>query len=153
MDDEFDMDDGIAIAEKIRLLERIPLFAALDRATLTRVADVVEKVEVPAGTTLTHEGRHEGYFYIVVAGTVEVRRGGVAFDTSGAGSFIGEISLLDAGSRTATAVTVSPCLLLKANNRGFDDLLEADPSIREALESAMGSRLERMDAEASSKDA
>ena len=51
--------------------------------------------EVAAGTTLTHEGRHEGYFNILVAGTVEVSRGGVVIDTGSGRSFFGEIALLD----------------------------------------------------------
>lgn len=136
--------------DTITLLERIPLFAAVDRDTLAQIATLTEADEVAAGTTLTHEGRHEGYFYIVVAGTVEVGRGGVVVDTSGSGSFIGEISMLDAGPRTATTTTLTPCLLLKVNNRGFEALLEADPSVREALEAEMARRLERIDSEAGS---
>ena len=126
------------------------MFADLERETLTQIAEVAEREEVPAGSTLTHEGRHEGYLYIVIAGSVEIRRGGVVVDTSGPGSFVGEISMLDAGPRTATATTLSPCLLLKVNNRGFDGLLEADPAIAQALESEMARRLERMDAASNS---
>jgi hypothetical protein len=37
-------------------------------------------------------------------------------------------------------------LLLKVNNRGFEEMLEADTSVREALEAEMARRLERMDA-------
>lgn len=81
----------------------------MDREALARIASLTDEEEVAAGTTLAHEGRHEGYFYIVIAGTVEVSRGG-----------------------------------------GFDALLEADPSVREALEAEMTRRLERIDAEAGS---
>lgn len=57
----------------------------------------------------------------------------------------GEIALLDEGSRTATVTTLTPSLLLKVNNRGFEEMLEADASVREALEAEMARRLERMD--------
>jgi CRP-like cAMP-binding protein len=114
------------MSDKVALLERSPLFAA--------------------GTTLTHEGRHEGYFYVLVAGTVEITRDGAVIDTGTHGSYFGEIALLDEGPRTATATTLTPCLLLKVNNRGFEEMLEADSSIREALEAEMERRLERMDA-------
>ena len=60
---------------------------------------------------------------------------------------MGEISLLDSGPRTATAVTLTPCELLQVDNRQFDALLEASPAIRQRLEEAMEARLGRMDAE------
>lgn len=129
--------------DRIALLERVPSFAGVDHDKLAKIASLTQEEDVAAGTILTHEGRHEGYFYLVVAGKVEVSRGGVVVDTSGNGSFIGEISMLDAGPRTATATALTLCLLLKVNNRGFEALLEADPSVREALEAEMARRLER----------
>jgi CRP-like cAMP-binding protein len=137
------------MSDKIALLERSPLFDGVDEVVLGRIAALAEEEEVGAGTTLTHEGRYEGYFYVVVAGTVEVRRDDQVIDISGAGSFFGEIALLDAGSRTATVTTLTPALLLKVDNRGFEAMLEADPAIREALEAEMARRLERMDAQPS----
>ena len=133
------------MSDKIAMLERAPLFAGVDREVLARIAELTEVEEVGAGETLTHEGRHEGYFYILVAGTVEVTRGGEVIDTGRGRSFFGEIALLDEGSRTATVTTLTPSLLLKVNNRGFEEMLEADASVREALEAEMARRLERMD--------
>ena len=87
---------------------------------------------------------------MIVAGTVEVRHGDAVIDTSGHGGFFGEIALLDAGSRTATVTTLTPSLLLKVDNRGFESMLDADPQIRTELETEMARRLERMDAEPTS---
>jgi CRP/FNR family transcriptional regulator, cyclic AMP receptor protein len=84
----------------------------------------------------------------VVAGTVEIARAGAAVDTVGAGGFVGEISLIDAGPRTATVTTLTPCELLRVDNRHFDALIESSPAIRERLQEAMEARLEQMDAAA-----
>jgi CRP-like cAMP-binding protein len=46
--------------------------------------------------------------------------------------------------------TLTPSLLLKVNNRGFEEMLEADTSVREALEAEMARRLERMDTQGGS---
>ena len=135
------------MVDKVDLLARMPLFAGLAPDELAQIAALTEDVEVAAGTVLTHEGRYEGWFYLVVAGTVEIARGGAAVDTVGAGDFVGEISLLDAGPRTATATTLTPCELLRVDNSQFDSLLEASPAIRQGLQAAMEARLERMDAE------
>ena len=136
------------MVDKVDLLARMPLFAGLESDELARIADLTEELEVAAGTVLTNEGRYEGWFYLVVAGTVEIARAGAAVDTVGAGGFVGEIALLDDGPRTATATTLTPCDLLRVNNSQFDALLEASPAIRDALQEAMESRLGRMDAEA-----
>jgi CRP-like cAMP-binding protein len=136
------------VVDKVDLLARMPLFAGLASDELARIAALTEDVEVAAGTVLTHEGRYEGWFSLVVAGTVEIARAGAAVDTVGAGDFVGEISLLDAGPRTATATTLTPCELLRVDNSQFDSLLEANPAIRQGLEDAMEARLRRMDSEA-----
>lgn len=86
---------------------------------------------------------------MIVAGTVEVRHGDDVIDTSGAGGFFAEIALLVAGSRTATVTTLTPSLLLKVDNRGFEAMLEADPRIRADLAAEMARRLERIDAASS----
>jgi len=136
------------VVDTLDLLARFTLFAGLTPEELARVAKLTEEAEVAAGTVLTHEGRYEGWFYLVVAGTVEIARDGQAVDTVGAGGFVGEISLLDAGPRTATATTLTPCELLRLNNRQFDQMLDANPSIRDTLRATMESRLARMDREA-----
>jgi CRP-like cAMP-binding protein len=136
------------VVDTVDLLARMPLFAGLASDELARITALTEDVEVAAGTVLTHEGRYEGWFYLVAAGTVEIARGGAEVDTVGAGGFVGEISLLDDGPRTATATTLTPCELLRVNNSQFDSLLETSPAIRQRLQEAMEARLGRMDAEA-----
>lgn len=136
------MDDN-----ELTLLGRVPMFATLSPHELGRVAELAETVEVAAGTHLTHEGRYEGFFYVVVAGTVQIDRGGEAVDSIGAGGFLGEIALIDDGPRTATAVTLTPCVLLRLDNRRFDMLTEAVPAIGDAVRAAMEERLARIGGE------
>jgi CRP/FNR family transcriptional regulator, cyclic AMP receptor protein len=133
--------------ERLELLERVPLFAGVDRDGLEEIAGIVEEIDVPTGRVLTHEGRHEGYFFIVVSGTVRVERGDQTINTLGGGDFLGEIALFDGGPRTATATTESPCRLLSLTNDRFAKLLDASPPIRTAILEAVGRRLRALDAE------
>ena len=133
--------------EKIELLERVPLFAGVPNAGLEEIARIVEEVDVPAGTALTHEGRHEGYFFVIVTGTVRIERGGRTINTIGPGDFLGEIALLDGGPRTATATTESPCRLLSMTHKRFHQLLDSSPPVRTAILEAVGERLRALDAE------
>ena len=133
--------------DKLDLLERVPLFAGMTRGDLEDLGRIVREVDVRAGDVLTHEGRHEGYFFVVVDGSVDIDRGGHTINTLGPGDFLGEIALLDGGPRTATATAVTPSRLLSLEHQAFDDLLDASPAIRTAVLEAVGQRLRAMDEE------
>ena len=96
------------MAAAVDLVARIPLFAGLSEEEIARIAALAEDLEVGAGTVLTHEGRYEGWFYVVIAGTVQIARGGESVDEVGPGGYFGEIalliSLMERTPRTATVV-------------------------------------------------
>ena len=91
------------MAQKQELLERVPLFAGVSAAGIEELGGIADEIDVRAGTVLTHEGYREGFFFVIVSGTVRIERGGVTINTLGPGEFLGEIALLDGGPRTATA--------------------------------------------------
>ena len=133
--------------EKLELLQRVPLFASLDDEGLEQIGRIAEEMEARPGTELTHEGRHEGYFFVIVSGSVRIDRGGRAVNTMGPGDFLGEIALLDGGPRTATATIEEPTRLLKIMHKDFHQLLDASAVVRTAILEAAGARLRAMDAE------
>ena len=127
------------------LLERVPLFAGISAAGLEELGAIADELEVRAGTVLTHEGFREGFFFIVMEGTVRIERGGRIINTIGPGDFLGEIALLDGGPRTATAVTETSCRLLSMTYQMFHELLDASPEIRAEILRAVGGRLRAVD--------
>jgi CRP/FNR family cyclic AMP-dependent transcriptional regulator len=133
--------------QKLELLKRVPLFAGLEPDELEEMARIAEEMDAPAGTELTHEGRHEGYFFVIVSGTVRVERGGQTVNTLHDGDFLGEISLLDGGPRTATTTAEAPSTLIVMTHQRFSQLLDASPAIRRAVMEEVGRRLRRLDAE------
>lgn len=130
------------------LLRRVPLFAGLDPDGLAAIAAITEERDFPAGHVLTHEGRHEGYFYLVISGTVRIDRGGRTINTLHDGDFLGEIALLDGGPRTASATTESPARLLVMTQQRFWQLLDEAPEVKGAILEEVGRRLRLLDAEA-----
>jgi len=134
--------------ERIAVLRRVPLFADVPEEVLGRLAQAADEREVPAGTELTHEGRHEGYFFVVVSGTVRIERGGRVVNTLGPGDFLGSIALVDAGPRTATSVAETDCRLLTITNEQFRELLDASPALRNAVLEAAEHNLRSIDDEA-----
>jgi CRP-like cAMP-binding protein len=134
------------MGQRRHLLERVPLFAGVSAADIEELGGIADEVDVRAGTVLTHEGLREGFFFIVVSGTVRIERGGQTINTIGPGDFFGEIALLDGGPRTATATTETPCRLLSMTFQMFHELLDASPSIRAAVLEAVGQRLRQLEA-------
>ena len=133
--------------ERLELLERVPLFSDVPREVLTRIAEVAEETEVPAESVLTHEGRHEGYFFIVMSGSVRIERGERVVNTLGPGDFFGSIALVDGGPRTATAMAETPSRLLSISNEKFRELLDDSPALRTAIQEAAERNLRIIDEE------
>jgi CRP-like cAMP-binding protein len=127
------------------LLGSVPLFAGISAAGIEELGAIADEIEVREGTVLTHEGYREGFFFIVISGTVRIERGGQKIVTLGPGDFLGEIALLDGGPRTATAVAESPCRILSLTYMEFRDLLDASPEIRAAILEAAGRRMRELD--------
>ncbi len=132
----------------LELLERIPIFASVERPELEHLARVAREIDVPAGTELTHEGRYEGYVFVVIAGKVGIERDGRTVDTIGVGDFFGEIAAIDGGPRTATARALEDSRLLTVPHEPFYEVLDAAPELRTAVMEAMERRLGRIDSEA-----
>lgn len=133
--------------DRLELLERVPLFATAAPEQLAEIRRFADEVDVPAGTVLTHEGRHEGYFFVVVSGTIRIERGGRMINRIGPGDFLGEIALLDGGPRTATATAETACRLLSLTNERFHHLLDVSAAVRSAVLEAVGQRLRALDEE------
>jgi len=131
----------------LMLLAQVPLFAGVGPEGLEEIAGIAREKDVPAGTVLTHEGRHEGYFFVVISGTIRIERGGRTINTMGPGDFLGEIALLDGGPRTATATAETPCRLLSLMPEQFHQLLDDLPTVQTAVLQSVAQHLRKVDAE------
>src|SRR4029450_7885448 len=108
----------------------LPPFATVDRGQLETLAKHAEELDVPAGTELTHEGRHEGSVFIVISGSIGIERGGRTVDTIGRGGFFGEIAAIDGGPRTATGRAIEDTVVVAISPRQLNDVLEESPELR-----------------------
>ena len=133
---------------RLDLLRQVPLFATLGADGLEQLDRAIDEIRVAEGATIIREGRHEGYFFVIVEGQVRIERSGSVVNTLGPGDFLGEIALLDGGPRTATATAETPCRLLTLRHDRFHTLLDGAPEIRTAVLEAVGGYLRRIDDEA-----
>jgi len=109
----------------VALLDGIEFFALLKEEDRQALADVVDSISLNTGDTLFQAGEPGESLFVVRSGSIEL----FIKDTVGqkivltiaeAGDLFGELSLLDTGPRTATAVALSETDLLVLDR---DDLL------------------------------
>lgn len=129
--------------EKVELLRRIPLFAACTRRELIEVALVADEREAGADEVLMEQGQPGREFFVLIDGTVVVRRHGRKLANLGPGDWFGEIALLTFKPRSATVTAISPCRLLVIQDRSFRQVVEASPRIALRVLGSVSQRLER----------
>ena len=129
--------------EKVELLRHIPLFAACTRRELIEVALVADEREAGADEVLMEQGQPGREFFLLIDGTVVVRRHGRKLANLGPGDWFGEIALLTFKPRSATVTAISPCRLLVIQDRSFRRVVEATPRIALRVLGSVSQRLER----------
>jgi CRP-like cAMP-binding protein len=99
-----------------------------------------------AGAVLFEEGQPGDYMYVVQSGEVEIRRQVGETERVLAvlvpGDFLGEMAILNARPRSATAVVRSNARLLVIEGKTFEAMLRARPEIALRIIKALALRLE-----------
>jgi CRP-like cAMP-binding protein len=129
--------------EKVELLKQTALFAACTKAELIEVALSADEREAPEGDRLTEEGRRGREFFVLVDGTVAVRRSGRKLANLGPGDWFGEIAILTYKPRTATVTAISSVRLLVISDRAFRRVVETTPRIALNVLRSVAERLEQ----------
>ena len=126
---------------KIDLLRNVPLFAECSQKELGRIATIADEISLPEGTKLIEEGKKGREFFVLIDGTVDVRRGGRKVAEMGGGSFFGEIALLTDAPRTATVTATSPARVLVITGQAFQRVLNETTTIRPKVLAALAERV------------
>jgi CRP/FNR family transcriptional regulator, cyclic AMP receptor protein len=126
---------------KVGLLKTVPLFARCSAKELRRIAAIADEVHLPEGKELTRQGTRGREFFILLDGTVDVRKNGRKLNMLGQGDFLGEIALLTQSPRTATATATSPVTALVVTAREFRSLIRDSPAIQLKVLLALAGRL------------
>jgi CRP/FNR family transcriptional regulator, cyclic AMP receptor protein len=133
---------------KVELLKRAPLFSGCSKKELGALALTADELDLREGTVLTKEGRPGREFFVLIEGSVDVKRKGRKVASLGPGDWLGEIALLTQSPRTATVTATSPLRILVITDRAFKRLVEEMPSIALKVLEKLGERLGK-DAKAS----
>jgi CRP/FNR family cyclic AMP-dependent transcriptional regulator len=123
------------------VLRGVPLFQGMTDRSIEAIADLAETATFAAGDDLVREGEPGDTFLLLVDGTADVSQAGRRIRTLGPGEFLGEISLIDGGPRTATVTATTSIDALAIDRAGFARLMSDWPVVRLDLVSALTQRL------------
>ena len=131
-------------------LKDIPLFTPMDDSERSAVAELMDEVTFKAGQQLFHERDQGGVCYVIRSGRIELS----VIDESGEklvvdvlepGELCGELSLLDGGNRSTTAVALTDVEALGLERPEFLAFLRRQPDASLDVLSALAKRIRRAD--------
>ena len=123
------------------VLRRVPLFYGMTDTAVDAIAGLATEESYRPGTTLVRQGEPGETFIVIATGSASVEAGGVTVRTLGVGDFLGEISLIDGGPRTATVTALEPVEALVISRDGFERLMADFPVIRLDVLQALTQRI------------
>jgi len=125
----------------IDALAAVPLLASLSQRQRRKVAETARIRRFTDGTPLVVGGQAANELFVVLDGQVSVVVAGRPPLTMGAGSFVGELALLDGGPRSASVLADGPVVTLAVAGRRFRKLMQAEPSIAIGVAEELARRL------------
>lgn len=102
--------------------------------------------EFQAGTIIFAEGTPADVMYVVVEGEVEIKVGNKVVEVIAPGNIVGEMALIDAQPRSATAVAKSDCRLAPVDEKRFQFMVQQTPFFSLHIMRLLVDRLRRMNA-------
>jgi CRP-like cAMP-binding protein len=111
-------------------LREVALFQGLGQDDLTEILRISEAVRIDAGEYVFEEGERGDHFYVIVHGSIELRKAtGTGFKKLAvlrAGQAFGEMALLNQTPRSASALAAEDTYLLSVSRAAFSRLLGGD---------------------------
>ncbi len=135
--------------ERAELLDETEWSRRLDWRQVLAMAGYLRLYQLPEGQTLFHEGDHDAFMAIVLEGRLQIHKSDSSdqdriVTTIGRGKMLGQMSLLDGASRSASATAAEPTTLLILARREFQGLGEDNPTLGLAVTTAIAATIAQL---------
>ncbi|MBU6120205.1 cyclic nucleotide-binding domain-containing protein [Hymenobacter siberiensis] len=117
-------DARISALERVVVLKSTALFATTPENVLSSIVPIMKEVTFREGEEIFAKGDIGTSLFILHDGQVGIFNGPQQLATFGPGDFFGELALLDAEPRSATAAALSEVLAFRIDQEDFYDLME-----------------------------
>jgi CRP-like cAMP-binding protein len=125
----------------VEALQRVPLFADLNKREAAKIARSFKERRFSAGETVIKEGSGGATFFLIDSGQATVAVAGRRRATLERGDYFGEIALIDEGARSATITASTDLVCYGLTFWDFRPLVRGDARICWKLVQALARRL------------
>jgi uncharacterized membrane protein len=138
------------MSTNVSMLAEIPMFSLLDADERGTLAELMKEESFATGSCIYKVGDYGDSLYIVRRGRVQVFAEDdigedIVLGESESGDVFGEISMLDGGPRTATAVAIEPSEVFRLDRESLQELVSTHPHAAIDLLTVVGRRLRATD--------
>ncbi|GAB2775729.1 hypothetical protein HNQ93_002056 [Hymenobacter luteus] len=136
-------DSRISAAERVAVLQGTALFAATPANVLSSIVPIMKEIAFPAGHQIFAKGDLGTSLFIVHEGEVGIFTGSQQLATFRKGDFFGELALLDAEPRSASAVAQTAVVAFRLDQEDFYDVMEERGEVLRNILRVLCQRLRR----------
>jgi CRP/FNR family cyclic AMP-dependent transcriptional regulator len=133
-------------------LKRLNRLESLSDDDLARVVRAGRHLHLPADWSLISEKTPADKAYLLVDGTVSVRRGGEEIATLGPGDVIGEMAIVSRKLRSASVVSTSPLEVIHFTSEDLAALIAEVPAFGDAIRATTADRSDDSSADRPGED-
>lgn len=108
---------------------------------IARISGAGRRVKLPEGWSPIWEDTPADKAYIILSGTVSIRRDGTEIATLGPGDIVGEKAIMGGKLRSATVVAMTPLETIHLTDETLRELDHDWPAFHQALADVAQSRL------------
>ena len=134
----------LLLLEKVLLLKSLSIFKETPETILAELAPLMQEEEVEQGTVIFEEDEPGDCMYIILSGEIQIHKGKATLAVLHEKEVFGELSLLDAETRSATATAKTDCILFKIDQEPFYELIDTRPEVARGFIKILCNRLRRL---------
>lgn len=133
--------EHLLMIEKVLLLKSLNIFSETPENVLADLAPLMQDMELEEGTVIFEENEKGDSMYIIYQGEIEIYKSKTTLAILKEKEVFGELSLIDAETRSASARAYTDCYLFKIDQDPFFELLDSRPEIAKGFLKMLCKRL------------
>ena len=121
--------ERLLLIEKVLILKSLGIFKDTPENILAELAPLMHEIEYEKNILIFSEGQIGDCMYIIHQGNVKIHKGNTTLAVLKEKEVFGELSLLDAETRSASATTIENAILFRIDQEPFYELIESRPEV------------------------
>jgi CRP-like cAMP-binding protein len=134
----------LLLIEKVLVLKSLNLFKDTPENILADLAPLMKEMQYEQGTEIFKEGETGDCMYIIQQGNIKIHKGNTTLAILKDKEVFGELSLLDADTRSASATAETDFILYKIDQEPFYELMDERPEVAKGFIKILCQRLRTM---------